>query len=245
MEIDLSEHEEDDIKSFVGKSLRVFISYSSDDRVLASFFKQSLEYFGLEVFIAHDDIQPTQDWQDVIIRTLKQSDVIVALLTENFKKSDYTDQEMGLALAQEKLIIPIKVYIDPYGFIAKYQALKLKFNQNDGIYMKNCMEACKEIIKTIFELDDLRENLKDCLIRAMSKSGSFYDTKIKVKILENFEDFSVEQINEIISISIGNNQIYKCYEAQDFLKNLMKRYEKIIDNEKSKELTKLIEDPSL
>ena len=76
-----------------------------------------MELSGLKAFLAHDDIEPTQEWEGVIIDNLKDCDVFIPLLSENFKESTWTDQETGIAVSEEKLIIPLKIDIDPYGFI--------------------------------------------------------------------------------------------------------------------------------
>ncbi|HLE82428.1 MAG TPA: hypothetical protein VJA25_14335, partial [Dehalococcoidia bacterium] len=44
-------------------SLRVFLSYYHADRILAGRVRTELERFGIRVFVAHDDINPSQEWQ--------------------------------------------------------------------------------------------------------------------------------------------------------------------------------------
>jgi len=43
-------------------------------------------------------------------------------LTESFAASDWTDQEIGIAVALRKIIVPMKLTLDPYGVIGRYQA---------------------------------------------------------------------------------------------------------------------------
>jgi len=52
----------------MGEELRVFLSYSYEDRHTASQIKNELETSGLHVFMAHDDIKPSLEWQDVIVK---------------------------------------------------------------------------------------------------------------------------------------------------------------------------------
>lgn len=82
------------------KSIRIFISHSSKDKALAGNIKSTLEtYFGFEVFVAHDDIQPMAVWEDKIKEELYSTDIVITLLTDDFKMSDFADQECGFALA--------------------------------------------------------------------------------------------------------------------------------------------------
>ena len=45
-----------------------------------------------------------------------------ALLTEGFHESNWTDQEVGFALARGILVIPVKYESAPYGFMGRIQA---------------------------------------------------------------------------------------------------------------------------
>ena len=119
------------------KSIRIFLSYSSDDGILAGKIKRYLEdYFGFEVFLAHEDIGAAEEWPKVIIENLKSTDIFMPLLSPNFTKSSFTDQETGMAFILGKGIIPISVEtgVTPYGFINKIQALKLKIEDSSSYY---------------------------------------------------------------------------------------------------------------
>lgn len=54
-------------------------------------------------------------------------DALCAIITPCFKGSDWCDQEVGMALGQRKLVIPVSKENElPYGFFGKYQAIKSK-----------------------------------------------------------------------------------------------------------------------
>lgn len=103
---------------------RVFISHLARDKKKASALQRSLRNFGITSFVAHEDIQPSREWQKEIEKALLTMDALVALLTPGFHESLWTDQEVGAALGRERLIIPIRAGSDPYGFIGKYQGLQ-------------------------------------------------------------------------------------------------------------------------
>ncbi|MBI2650466.1 toll/interleukin-1 receptor domain-containing protein [Candidatus Woesearchaeota archaeon] len=230
-------------KTFIGKSLRVFVSYATEDRFLAVALKRELEDFGIDVFLAHEDITPTTDWQATILATLKQCDIFLPLLTNNFSKSPWTDQETGVAIATQKFIIPLKVNIDPYGFIGKYQAFKFGYETREldnGNYYYDCKDSCRNIVNLILRHKTLRENLKDCLIRVFANCVTFAEAKEKAELLGNFESFTEEQISEIIKVSVNNNQIHDSWGARPILQKLISNYDKLIDDKKKEELLKLI-----
>ena len=50
---------------------RLFISHISKDKVKATRLKECLTPYGIAGFVAHEDIQPTLEWQDEVMRGLK------------------------------------------------------------------------------------------------------------------------------------------------------------------------------
>lgn len=225
------------------KSLRVFVSYSTNDKLLAGAIKNDLAHYGIDVFLAHEDITPSADWQSTILTSLKQTDVFIPLLTKSFKTSDWTDQETGIAVAEQKLIIPLKVDIDPYGFIAKVQAFKFQYNtsnNSDGSTSYFCYDSCLKIVELIVENKNLKENIKQGIINSFLKSRSFDSAADKAKLLEKFNTFSKGQVERIIEGSINNNQIYGSYGAIAFLKKFISTHERYIESPKKEELIKLL-----
>jgi hypothetical protein len=105
---------------------RIFISHLSEDKELAEQLKLELETYGITGFVAHTDIEPTLEWQMEIELALNTCDCLVALISHSFNSSNWTDQEIGMALGRGHLVIPVKLGKDPYGFIGKYQAISNK-----------------------------------------------------------------------------------------------------------------------
>ena len=107
--------------------LIIFFSYSTKDKTIIARLKDSLEQYGFEVFVAHDKgaIEPAVEWQNDIIDNIKKCDIFIPFITKNFKESEWADQETGMAIINEKFILPLGVDSYPYGFIGKIQSLKV------------------------------------------------------------------------------------------------------------------------
>ena len=103
---------------------RLFISHLSRDKEKASNLQKIMRYYGISCFVAHEDIEPTKEWQIEIEKALFSMDAMVAILTTEFRDSDWTDQETGVAVGRGCLVVPLRHGIDPYGLIAKYQGLQ-------------------------------------------------------------------------------------------------------------------------
>lgn len=104
--------------------LKLFVSHISDDREKAGRLKWFLADEGVDAFVAHDDIRPTLEWQGEIERALATMDSFLALHTDGFNASCWTQQEIGYAVCRGVKIITVKMgKEDPAGFISKHQAL--------------------------------------------------------------------------------------------------------------------------
>ena len=103
--------------------IRVFLSHKSEYKNETARLKNELSKHDISCFVAHEDVEPTREWQTEIENALFSMDILVALMTEGFQESYWTDQEIGIALGQKKRVISVNLGTSPYGFIGKVQAL--------------------------------------------------------------------------------------------------------------------------
>lgn len=115
---------------------KIFISYAVADKKLAGKLKIELEKEGLHVFLAHEDIEPSEKWRDKIISDLRSSSTFVALRTNNYLGRPYTEQECGFALALNKRILTLSVDTGPedMGFCSEFQGERFKKDEEDKIF---------------------------------------------------------------------------------------------------------------
>lgn len=102
---------------------KLFISHVSKDKHIATRLREALEKYSIAGFVAHEDIHPTLEWQGQLERALWHMDAMVAVHTEGFSASYWTQQEIGFALGRGVYVISFKWGEDPTGFISKLQAL--------------------------------------------------------------------------------------------------------------------------
>ena len=102
---------------------RLFISHLTLYKTSASHLKQCLLKYGIDSFVAHEDIEPTKEWEIEIEKALFTMDALCAIIVPKFNESKWCDQEIGIALGLQRPILLIKKGMDPYGFVGKYQAL--------------------------------------------------------------------------------------------------------------------------
>jgi len=111
-------------QNWLGTTLfRLFISHISKDKLNATRLKECLAPYGIAGFVAHEDIHPTLEWQDEIMRGLNTMDAMVAIHTAGFSQSTYTQQEVGFALGRGIKIVSFEMGEQPTGFISRHQSL--------------------------------------------------------------------------------------------------------------------------
>lgn len=202
-------------------SLRVFVSYYHGDRRLAGRVRAELQRLGISVFVAHDDINPSQEWQKTILRELERCHAFLPLLTRRFHTSKWTDQETGLAIEKRKPIVPLNVDVNPYGFAAQFQAFHLRRARID--------RSSVNLFRTLRGMGRVRFLTVNSLINAFADSGDFIDSRDKSELLLECQPLSKRQINQVMRVSSRNSQIYKSTPTVKNLARLIRRHSRSIE----------------
>jgi len=87
---------------------RCFLSHTSKHKKQAAALKTELEAYGCDVFVAHEDIEPTLEWRREIETALGSCHCLLALLTDDFHGSLWTDQESGFVLGRGFPVVSIR-----------------------------------------------------------------------------------------------------------------------------------------
>ncbi|HVY12922.1 MAG TPA: toll/interleukin-1 receptor domain-containing protein [Alphaproteobacteria bacterium] len=172
-----------DSKYWLIDHLRLFISHVHSVKKSAANLRDALQQYGISAFVAHEDIDTSDEWREEILRALMSMDVFAAILTSDFNSSKWTDQELGVAVARDVLMIPINKGENPYGFLAKYQALA-----TSGL---TAAEVAEEVFRTISTSPRTKGRMVESLTRTIS-TGS--DVPIVL--------FRIEKLNEIQGVGM-------------------------------------------
>lgn len=163
---------------------RLFLSHKSEVKKETATLKEGLKLFGMSCFVAHEDIHPTKAWQEEIENALASMDGFVALMTENFHDSNWTDQEVGYAVARGVPIIAVRLGKDPYGFIGKFQALSSTW-----------LTAVEDIVKILIKNDQMLS----AYIQALRNCRSWDSGNALAKVLPGIEKLTVLQIDALVA----------------------------------------------
>lgn len=85
----------------------IFFSHSGDDRRWCELLAAEALKVGVTAYLAEHDPRPGTILADKVKQNIKRCNAFVVLLTHNTANSAYVHQEVGFALAERKLVIPL------------------------------------------------------------------------------------------------------------------------------------------
>lgn len=195
---------------------RLFLSHLATFKVQASALQSALNNYAISSFVAHEDIEPAKEWQDEIEASLHSMDALAVLLTEGFKDSNWCDQEVGVAVGRDVLVIPVRKGVDPYGFIGKFQGI-----QGQG---KTVGEVAKAIFDTLVSSPRTRNRMIRCLCNAVSQSTDIDDAIQRLKILSAIEKLPNEELEQLRSAVADNSLLIKSESFKTSINVLFNKY---------------------
>lgn len=211
---------------------RLFISHISNNKSSASNLQKILFDWGIHGFVAHEDIEPSKEWVSELYNALFSMDALCAILVNGFKSSSWCDQEVGMALGQNKLCIPINKEINPYGFLGRYQVLKahgldarsvalrvaeiiFADDRTHGIYCRNIIrlflnakniESAFKWIKVLNHFDKTEKMYIVMLWKEYPKNSILLENSVLKEANKIFVSYGLNQIQSVVVGSIATTQ---------------------------------------
>jgi hypothetical protein len=192
---------------------RVFISHVHTAKLQAGGLRIALQRYGISAFVAHEDIDTSDEWQEEILRALTSMDAFVAILTPDFNSSKWTDQEVGIAVARNVLLIPINKGEIPYGFLSKYQALS-----SNGLMVK---DVAGEVFRTVATSQRTKGRLIESLTRVISTGSDVPEVLFRIDKLNAIEGVSVEDWERVRENIAGNDVLRSSQPLLDGLNKIL------------------------
>lgn len=178
---------------------RLFMSHINRDKSAVAELKGALEPYGIDAFVAHNDIHPTQEWIEVIQVALNTCDGLAAYLTNGYHDSWWTDQEVGFALARNVLVIPLKVECDPYGFMGRTQALPCA--------QLTAPQLAERIFETLADHTLTASAMTEPVVAAFERSDSFQEAKLRMQRVKRLKAWTPALLRRLGAAPSINTQI--------------------------------------
>jgi hypothetical protein len=198
--------------------LRLFVTHLAIHRDFAAELQAELLNFGVSCFVAHNDIEPTQEWQAQIETALATCDALIALLHDNFHLSNWTDQEIGFAMGRGVPAFSVRFGQDPYGFIGRFQA----FNGNG----KKSAVLARELFDAYRTNKQTQRRMSEVLVALFEESGSFAEAKARIDYLENLAQWEPSFSTRIRSAVQTNSQVSGSWGVPERVATLIEKWAK-------------------
>jgi hypothetical protein len=212
---------------------RTFISHVHTVKAQAGGLRRALQRYAISAFVAHEDIDTSEEWREEILRALMSMDAFIAILTPDFNSSKWTDQEVGIAVARDVLLIPINRGENPYGFISKYQALSSK-----GLLAK---DVAAEVFRTISTNSRTKGRMIESLTRTISTGSDISEVIFRIEKLNGIEGVGIEDWERVRENVAGNATLRASQSVLDGL-NVILREKKLAPIEIGGPKPKLLDD---
>jgi hypothetical protein len=195
---------------------RVFLSHVSKIKEKTSQLKAALAEYGMTGFVAHEDIEPTKEWQSEIEAGLASMDALVALLSPGFNESKWCDQEVGVAIGRKVPIVPVRIDLDPYGLFGKYQAL-----QGKG---KSPAEVAKLIFEVLIRKPQIGPKITTNLVRMLKESQSWETSRRLASLIEQSVFITPEHVREMKEAQDTNTEVGHAWGVPEKIEKFEKQY---------------------
>lgn len=177
--------------------IQLFISHKKEIRPLASELKRHLHNFGIDSFVAHEDIGDNELWRVSLSKELSNSDGLIALVSDGYEDCAWCQQEIGWVSASKKLTMGVKFRepVPQLGFLGEQQLIK--FSDWDDLARR---------IKDIVASDErTKKKWRKSLLEDLSISYSWDRVRQLWKIISSFN--SLDKIEtEILVAALKNNE---------------------------------------
>lgn len=198
------------------RMFRLFISHLSTEKTFAASLQEALLGYGISGFVAHNDIEPTTEWQAQIETALSTADSLVALLHPEFHLSKWTDQEIGYAMGRNLPVFAVRIGQDPYGFIGRFQAFS-GLGKTPEIIAAELFDAyCKN--------KQSERRMAEVLISLFEASPTFAFAKTRIGYLENLTIWDASFESRVLSAAQSNSQIKGSYGVEQRANQLVKKW---------------------
>jgi hypothetical protein len=186
--------------------MEAFVSYSVEDKTMGGVAKTALESHGFRSFLAHEDLQVSEEWKERIITELLQVDVFVALLSKAFVASKWCAQEVGFIVSRpEVLVIPISIDgTNPYGFISHLQGIRLHEEYQVAAIIEEVLFRKRPRLMIPKQIEKVRG------------ARSYRGAEALVRpLVPHFSRFSDDEVNKFASAAAGNHEVWDAGQCRD------------------------------
>jgi hypothetical protein len=142
-------------------------------------------------------------------------DALLAIVTAEFVASRWCDQEVGIAIGRNKLVVPVCAGADPHGFMGKHQGVPVSGLDLDAIAAK--------VVDALVQNTLSAPRMADALIEQLATSNSWQTSKRTTAILEKVTRLNASQVAQLIRALKENPEVSNAAQVPEKIKSLVAR----------------------
>ncbi len=178
----------------------VFLSYADKDKEVANTLHDKLSEQNIDVFISSKDLIISDIWLNELKAQIEKCELFMVLLSNNFRSAEYTDHEVGYAIANNKRIYTVRIDdLEPYGFMRQYHAKIISPEIKNSEINELSHGLIRYVNDGVLALDEQ--------IKTLKTSTSYREANANAKFLSDCSYFTNEQINNIAKIYQENREV--------------------------------------
>lgn len=130
----------------VGK-FDVFISYSRKNSTIVNEFVSLLEQNGFTIWLDKNGVESGDAFKQIIVRAIENSTCVLFFSSQESNLSSWTAKEIGVAVYEKKVIIPIKIDNSKYNSEIKFDLINLDYIDYTNVDFR--AEMKKKLLTTL------------------------------------------------------------------------------------------------
>lgn len=194
---------------------RLFISHLAAEKTAAHALKDALARYQVAAFVAHDDIEPTTEWQNEIESALRTMDAMTVMLSPGFIESPWCDQEVGYALGRKRFVLGLRMGANPHGFLGKFQGLQVA-----GLEPSTTADLIFDIL---IRHEATTQRMTESLVERLVRSSSWKSSKRNISLLERASFLNSGQSARLLTAIDRNVDVGEAYGVPDKIRSLIRR----------------------
>lgn len=210
-------HHETDEPWDIRAVCKVFISHLASQWATANAVKVGLEWWGLDAFVAHKDIEPGAEWVRVISAAMHSCDALVALLHDGFKESNWCDQEVGFAFGRAVPVLPVKIDMAPYGFLGTFQAVTWSGSLAvDGVVV--------DVVRILLGDKRTSDRVVEAIVQKLESANSYKQANdLSTFLAGSSAPITIDQVSRIRAAQKDNRQVGEAHSVEAAISTLEAR----------------------
>lgn len=179
----------------------VFISYSKKDVQIIDRIEKELLHHGITYFIDRNNINPGEDFAEVITKSLIESEIMLFVWSENSNQSRETANEVALAISFNKTIIPFKIGTFQADYKLAYRLVRFDYIEAPTYNEQKIVELGDKIAHQLGKSRTSNDTKPIVVEKQESKTGPVLDDECEIAYrdaLALIKQFKVREAFDII-----------------------------------------------